>query len=153
MRKGTIMNLSKIAFLASSCFILAGFSGVAVSGPYTALKDNACPKGWEDTKGIVPVIPTAEDPWGVISEDQSEEELAAASAADKALALEHITPRAEVQTIDGVPITPQDKVDDLLTVASECLVYRNLEVDTVDYVAPVAVALDTSLGWLPAAIY
>lgn len=128
--------LLRISLLGS----LFAFIPLAISGPYTSQKNVACPKVWEDVDSVIPILP-AEEVW------DSE------SSEDKAQALAHITPRAEPNTIDAVPVSAQDKVDDPLTLASECLVYRNLEVDTVDYVEVTNSPVDTSLGWLPAAIF
>lgn len=131
----------KTSFPLISSLALAIFASNVDAGPYTAAKNNACPKAWEDSKAVIPVIPTSRETWD------------ASVAADKTAGLAHITNRAQLETIDAVPVTPQNKVDDQLTVASECLVYRNFEVDTADYVAPPSVAPNNSLGWLPAAIY
>ena len=131
----------KPLMLAVASSALFAIHGLSYAGPYTAQKNRACPEGWEDTKVTVPVISDASAPWG----DES--------SGDKAAGLTHITPRAQVNTIDDLPVTPQDKVDDPLTVASECLVFRNMEVDASGHVASAPVTADPSLGWIPAAIY
>lgn len=126
------------SFFLMGALALIGI-GAAQAGPYTAAKNNACPEGWEDTGKAIPVIGVPNTPWK--------------DAADESAGLTHITPRASLQTIDALPVTPAHKAADALTVASECLVYRNFEVDTAGYVAPAPTEPNSALGWLPAAIY
>jgi len=112
---------------------------MVMAGPYSQSKNIACPEEWSDTKEPIPVIMSNTQPW---SSDQ----------ADKANAKNHISLRDPIVTIDALPVTDDDLIDDLLTVASECLVYRNFEADTADYVAPLS-APNYDNGWMPAGIF
>ena len=58
-----------------------------------------------------------------------------------------------IETIDGTTLTELNNNDDLLTIASECLTYRNFEADTSDFVFPLAVAPNVATGWILAAVF
>lgn len=116
-------------------------SSGANAGPYTGLKNIACPEGWESTTAVIPVISDDLNPW---SDNQD----------DKSATQTHLGNTQPIITIDKVPsmVDSLDLVDDELTVASDCLVYRNFEVDTYNYVAPVSNSTN-EYGWMPAAIF
>lgn len=130
-----IVTLSGLMLLTSMAF----------AGPHTNTKNKACPDAWALTDKAIPVIyPTTQDiqsPWGV------------APSSDKTQAQLHIDATNPIQTIDGTELTQEHDKDDLLTIASECLVYRNFEVDGAQYTAPPVVEQNTATGWIPAAIF
>jgi len=111
----------------------------AFAGPYTGAKNVVCPEEWSDTKEPIPVIAPNLEPW-------------AEDASDKENTKNHIASRDPIVTLDALPVNDDDLVDDLLTVASECLVYRNFAVDTADYVEPTSEP-NYDNGWMPASIF
>lgn len=117
-------------------------SNAALAGPYTGAKNNACPDSWSLTDKAIAVYYSSSStyPWGK-------------GADDKSRAKSHLTSARPVKTIDKLPIINDDLVNDPLTVASECLVYRNFEADTYNYVAPPAVTPNVATGWIPAVLY
>lgn len=116
---------------------------VVAAGPHTAGKNKACPDVWALTDKVIPEIRSNTNPWGIASGDVD----------DKEIAKTHLSSARPIQTIDKLPITNVDLVDDLLTVASECLVYRNFEADTWNYVAPPAVTPVPSNGWMTVVVF
>jgi len=120
-------------------------TSVVWAGQYTTTKNKACPDAWALTDKAIPVIyPSTEEsksPWGV------------APSTDKAQAQSHIDAVNPVQTIDGTELTQEHDRDDLLTIASECLVLRNFEVDGPQSAVPTVVEQNTATGWVPAAIF
>lgn len=127
----------------SIIFVCAFMASSVEAGPYTSVKNKACPDSWALTDKVLPVVDSTSSPWGEPSNGVD----------DKALAKTHIGSAGPVVTIDMLPVTDDDLVNDLLTVASECLVYRNFEVDTWNYVAPPVAAPTPATGWIPAAIF
>lgn len=113
------------------------FSSIAMASPFSATKNDACPDAWELTDQAIPVISASTNPWGVQTND-------------KDLAESHLVATQPIETIDAVPVTSDELVDDLLTVASACLVYRNFEVNSAGSTAPPSVAPNVSTGWIPA---
>ena len=125
----------KSIFMILACIL---FCQLAMAGPYTVDKNKACPDAWAITSDVIPEVNgTNASPWGV-------------NTSDKAIGKTHLIGAAPIQTIDAVPVTDDDLIDDLLTVASECLMYRNFEVDTFYYVAPPPTTPNIATGWLPA---
>lgn len=100
----------------------------AIAAEVDPIRDIACPDGWSPTDRIIPVIQSDGTvdkwPWGI------------APSTDSADAREHIASANPIQTSDGTDLTSIEYPDDLLTIASECLVYRNLLVDGEEYFPP-----------------
>ena len=119
---------------------VAAMPMLATSGPYTAKMQSACPQAWEDTTKSIEVIYPSNDPWRL-----SDNKLA-----DQASVKSTLAPSDVLATID--PATQNDLVNDPLTIASNCLMYRNFEVDTVNEKEPPAVPVNLQTGWIPAAI-
>lgn len=112
----------------------------ASSGPFEAQMKRVCPDDWQLTTKEVPVITSSLNPWG--------------GADDKNTVKEHLSRTELIKTLDKEVITSDDLVNDLLTVASECLVYRNFEVDGHGpFIPPEEREPVEGLGWLPAAIF
>ena len=115
------------------------------AGTYTATKNKACPDAWAATDSSIPIVyKTTEEnrpPWGV------------APSTDKVDAQTHISSSHALVTTDGTNLTESNFEDDLLTIASECLMYRNFEADSWNYVAPEPTQLNTASGWMPAVIF
>ncbi|MEM7360907.1 MAG: hypothetical protein AAF431_17585 [Pseudomonadota bacterium] len=131
---------SSHAIIGLCAFTIAASTTPSLAGPYTASKDKACPDAWALTNKTIPVIASTTDPWGVATND-------------KDLARTHLSSVSPIETVKMLPVTDDDLVDDLLTVASECLVYRNYELDTWDYVPPEPITPNTVTGWIPAAVF
>lgn len=129
----SIKTMKKLTLVFAVLFPFA-----VVAGPYTNTKNKACPEDWESTTKVIPVISSSTDPW----DDDSN--------TDKNTAKSHLERVKPIETLDANPVTSEALVDDLLTVASECLAYRNFEVDTAGYTEPPASQPNTSVGWLPA---
>ena len=130
-------------------FIGFALTQPSVAGPYTTTKDRACPDSWQITTTAIPVVwkstghsATSSYPYAVGS-----------TSGDKTNVHSHINAANPIETIDGTPLTQIENQEDLLTIASECLTYRNYEVDTHDFVSPPAVAPNIATGWIPAAIF
>jgi hypothetical protein len=124
-------------------FSLVFVCAQAHSGQFTDAKNKACPDAWALTDKTVPIVYSTTNPWS-----QS-----ANAANDKALAKSHIAESKPLVTLPTLPVTDDDLVNDPLTVASECLVYRNFEVDTWSYVEPPAQTPNLLTGWIPAAVF
>lgn len=122
---------------------LLSLSNVVVAGPYTVAKNRACPDSWALTDKAIPVVYSTVTPWGVPANGVN----------DKAIGKTHLSGARPIQTIEKTSVTNDDLINDPLTVASECLVYRNIEVDTWNYVAPPKVILNTSISWMPVVIF
>jgi len=137
--KHTLMSL--LVFL-----VLMAFDKV-IAGPFTAKKDNACPDSWQLTTVAIPVISKS------LGATSSYPYKAGTNNTDKSKVLTHLNAANPIVTIDGTELTELKIEDDLLTIASECLRYRNLEAGTYDYVAPVAGPPNVATGWVPAAIF
>jgi len=135
------MKISR--FAARSAFSILFLFDVVLAGPHTANKNKACPDSWGLTDKVINVVQSTDNPWGVV----------AGGVDDKAIAKTHLSKAKPIETIDKAPITSDDLVNDPLTVASECLLYRNFEVDTWDYVLPPPAAPNPATGWIPAVIY
>lgn len=106
----------------------------------TAVKKRACPDKWQVTTESIPVIKAnTKSPWG--------------KGDDKPQAKKHLSKAKIINTIDKDNITADDLVGDLLTVASECLVYRNLAVDGYGTSTQPSIDPNTDYGWLPAAVF
>ena len=164
----TISKITRAAvlFRLSLAFLLLFFASVSSAGIYTATKDKACPDDWAPTDKTIPVIwPSTALPWGPV--------LPPVGTDDKSLAKTHLTTKNPLvtyysplvtdglvtgrfgsffPTLGGIRYQP-DPVDDLLTVASECARTRNLDFDTLEYVAPSAPESNTDNGWIPAVMY
>lgn len=114
-------------------------SGAASAATVKPFKDIACPDAWAFTDKTIPVIISSmPDPWGVGTDDQDKAKI-------------HLSTADVVESIDVVPVTNDDLVMDKLTVASECLVWRNLMVDGAQYYPPAGtVERKVSNGWIPA---
>lgn len=131
--------------LAAVCTL--ALPAMVSAGPHTVAKNQACPDSWALTNATIdPAHPT--NVWGVAS----------GSVDDKAVAEAHLAGQSLIETVEQSPVTSDDLVNDLLTVASECLVYRNFEIDTLNYVAPAPVTPapvtpNVAMGWLPAILY
>lgn len=124
-------------------FMMLCFTELIEAGPHTQNMYRACPDGWSATNKALPVIWPTTNPWSD----------PATGLEDKQIAQTHLATSRAIQTIDkDGPITSEDLVEDPLTVASECLVYRNFEVDYWDYVAPPASTPNTETGWIPASV-
>ena len=139
--------------------VLAAPTSVS-SGPYTAQMQNACPEGWEDTTREIPIVyPSTQIPWkqNTLPNSVGSSNSPAFGIVATGIDLEDLggvhnllSPASIIATIS--PATQDDFVADPLTIASNCLMYRNLEVDTAGYVAPVVVE-NLETGWIPAAIF
>ena len=149
--------------LACSLFAL-GLCATVMAGPYTATKDRACPGLWEPTTKVIPVIWPSTKAYAPPPGSEGLEQIAAGIVADAAAARTHIESRNVIDTIDreefyvsqGTSITLPvgfSPASDLLTVASECLVYRNLEVDSNTPSSAPNVPTNTGNGWIPAAVF
>lgn len=113
----------------------------ALASNVEPMRDKACPDGWSLTDTVVPVIASTSNPWGVGTDDKS-------------IAKAHLSAADSIETIDAVPITDDDRVNDLLTVASECLAYRNMLVDNVQYNPPSPpVRRNTATGFIAASVF
>ncbi len=110
----------------------------SVYSDYTPQVQVACPEAWEDTTKEIPVVWQNTDPW-------------AGNATDKAAAQSYIANAKVIETID--PATTEALLSDALTIASECLKYRNFMVDTATGTTTPNVPLNTATGWIPAAIF
>jgi len=125
----------------------------AYAGPYTAKMQKACPDGWQNTKRTVPVVSTSaweQNETGPWNKD--------ALVTDKTQAKTNLQNTDVIKTIDTDYGQKPDKlidylIADPLTVASECLKYRNFTVDTMDYVAPPDVPHNPNAGWVPAVMF
>ena len=146
-------------------FLLLFFASVSSAGIYTATKDKACPDDWAPTDKTIPVIwpslsQPESQPWGPV--------LPGIGTDDKSLAKTHLSTKNPLVTYDlatgtfavssSVPSWAlisyePGPADDLLTVASECARTRNLDFDTLEYVAPSAPEPNTDNGWIPAVMY
>lgn len=132
----------------------------ALAGPYTATKDKACPELWEATTKVVPVVWPNTQAYAPPPNTEGEDQILAGKAADEQAARTHIASRNVINTLSdtlvvsgGHVITSPSPGDDLLSIASECLVYRNLEVDSN---APGSAAdgpTNTENGWIPAVVF
>lgn len=138
------MNISNHLCSLSLCLaISASVSSLAHAGQYTATKNKACPDAWSITDKAIPIVDSDSDPWGESVDGVD----------DKALAKSHLVSSKPIETVSMLPVTSEDLINDPLTVASECLVYRNFEADTVDAVASPAPTPNPATGWVPAVIY
>jgi len=102
------------------------------AGPYTKSIISACPQSSQ--------IEESREYWEVGTDDKSAAE-------------EHLGWAKPIKTIDKSPssITAKDYVNDPLTVASECLLYRSLAVDTAAHVdSQDDVPPNLTTGWMPA---
>jgi len=130
-------------YAAQLSLLLLFINGIAMSAEPEPFRDIACPEQWGIDTKIIPVIGpnTNADPW---SND----------SADKRIAKNHISSIDVIDTIDAVPVTNDQRVDDLLTVASECLAFRNLVVNG-DKVYPEAGIVDyrPEFGFIPASVF
>ncbi len=108
---------------------------------YDQLRNSACPDGWQMHQQAVPDLNSANlNPWGV-------------NTSDRAIALSFFGSSVsdDSPTVDAQPASAAAKVDDLLTVASECLLYRSHIVKGDTYMPPVPpVEYNPSMGWIPA---
>jgi len=105
------------------------------------IRDRACPDAWAFTDKAIPEIRSSTDPWGE-------------GADDKTTAKTHLSGADPVITIDADSVTNDDLVDDLLTVASECLLYRSMLVDGEKYYPPSpAVERRKEKGFIPASVF
>ena len=122
-------------------FLLFSISFVSYSASIDPIRDRACPDAWIFNDKAIPVTNANTNPWGEGTED-------------KLQAKTHLSTATIVKTIDAVPVTSDDLVDDLLTVASECLVYRNMLVDGAKYYPPSPVVIrNVTTGFIPASIF
>lgn len=142
------------------CSALLALPVMANSGSYTAQMKNACPGGWEETSSILPIVLSdTQIPWRKLEPPVSDTGFSRSlliaplgiDPADINAVYNSLTPAAIIATIS--PATQQDLAGDPLTIASNCLLYRNFELDTATYVAPRAVAENLKTGWIPAAIF
>lgn len=122
-------------------FSLSLTSSLVYAGLHSGATQRACPDGWADTSMIIPVAEPSGDPWGPTN-----------GAQDKAIAKTHLSSVRPIETIDTNPVTDDDLVNDLLTVASECLVYRNFEVDAARQAPPAPQAIDSTVAWVPVVV-
>jgi hypothetical protein len=108
------------------------------------VRNRACPEAWSSNTAIVPVISSGSvvSPWGV-------------NHNDKTFAKDELAVGPVEVTLDAVPVTADDLVNDYLTVASHCLQYRNTVVDNETPYHPWSPPLTAnfSIGWLPAAVF
>jgi len=116
-------------------------SDVLFAAEVEPMRDKACPDKWSFTDKAIPVIGGTSNPWG---EDTD----------DKAIAKTHLSVASPVITVDAVPVTNDDLVNDLLTVASECLVYRNMLVNGDNYYPPSPpIERNVVTGFIPASVF
>ena len=108
---------------------------------YTEKMKETCPNSWEISDSVVPVLTNnLINPWGQNTDDKS-------------LANGHLSNIQPTHTIADEVVTRNDYVDDLLTVASECLVYRDMDVNEAHpaYVPPNPT--DVTRGWMSVVIF
>ncbi|MEM7357695.1 MAG: hypothetical protein AAF431_01165 [Pseudomonadota bacterium] len=133
----TSFDSGKIVVRITLFVTLSSIVSAAAAGPYTSKMNKACPNAWTLTDKPVPEVDPASNYWAVGGDDKSE-------------GRDHIDEADVIVTIDDVPVTTDELIDDNLTVASECLVYRNLEYQTYDYATPPSVPANVTTGWMPA---
>jgi hypothetical protein len=112
------------------------------------IRDRACPDAWSFTDRVIPVVYQDASlnkwPWGV------------APSTDRPDAQAHILSvnPAPIATIDGTALTSVNLQNDLLTIASECLLYRNMLVDGQQFHPP-SPPLDrnAATGFIPASVF
>jgi len=137
---------------ATSLLLLLFVSRAAMSANVEPIRDRACPGHWEPTGSTVPVIFDSTEekrpPWGP-PPGVDPEAWAESATSDRDKAKAHIRSSGALITTTGSPVR-----EDLLTIASECLVYRNLLVDGSQYFPPAPpVTLNTDLGFIPASVF
>jgi len=142
LRCAHLGNKARMKHLNLLAVVLFSVNAPAFAAPPETFIDIACPEEWElsgNVVPVVPVVPTDSDPW----QDEN----------DKNKARAHVGSADLVDTLDALPpVGKDDRVNDLLTVASECLVFKNLLVDGEQYYPqPGSVTRAKSNGWIPAA--
>ena len=120
----------KVVFLSAS--IIVSVSQAHATEP-ERFRDIACPGEWSVDSDVIPIITDSLQPWG---KHNGEPVTESKIEADKAISLENIASTSVISTIDELPVTVQKMNDDLLTVASECLVFKNMVVDGEQYYPP-----------------
>ena len=135
-------------FVLPSLALLA-VTNVCLAGPYTAAKNNACPDSWQITTTAIPVVYKSTGH----STTSSYPYQSGSASTDKSTVHSHLDSAKAIETIDGTQLTQLNQEDDLLTIASECLKYRNFAADTSDFVTPAALEPNVVTGWIPAAIF
>lgn len=105
------------------------------------MRDKACPDAWSFTDKPIPVISSTTNPWGEGTDD-------------KAIAKTHLSGANPVVTVNATPVTNDDLVNDPLTVASECLVYKNMLVNGDQYYPPSPpIERNVAIGFIPASVF
>lgn len=114
---------------------------VLLAAEVEPMRDKACPDQWSFNDKAIPVIGATSNPWGEGTDD-------------KAIAKTHLSAASTVITVDAVPVTNDDLVNDLLTVASECLLYRNMLVNGDNYYPPSpSIERNVTTGFIPASVF
>ncbi|MEM7357692.1 MAG: hypothetical protein AAF431_01150 [Pseudomonadota bacterium] len=128
-----------IGLVVATFLVILSLPGTSIAAEADGFKDRVCPDGWADRSDEIPVVGSSGIPWGSGGQDES-------MARANLLANDPV-----VETVDSVPVTIDDLVSDSLTVASECLKYRNMVVDDADYFPPAPpVVAKPENGWIPA---
>jgi len=126
--------------MAVGCLVLLTVQ-VGYVAEVEPIRDRACPDAWAFTDKTIPEIRPSTDPWGEGTDDKS-------------IAKSHLSGADPVVTIDADAVTDDALVDDLLTVASECLLYRSMLVDGDQYYPPSpSVERNTATGFIPASVF
>jgi len=132
--------------------VLLAVPMISWAGPHTAAKNKACPGHWEPTNSTVPVIFNSTEekrpPWGA-PPGTDPDEWADSANSDRNKAKAHIDASGALVTTD--PTFSQDI--DLLTVASECLMFRNFEVGASQNSPTEPTPINTENGWMRAVIF
>ena len=144
----------KAIILAISVSLITQWSLQIQAGPYTALKNNACPDAWAMNDKAIPVVrhePREGDvsPWGVLPSTDyitAEGHMRNSGALDTTDPLAFSRVDLSLGLNQGAPL-------DLLTVASECLKQRNGAVDTWNYVPTPNAIPSLENGWIPAVVF
>ncbi|MFQ3246125.1 MAG: hypothetical protein ACI9SP_002776 [Arenicella sp.] len=117
------------------------FSASSFAANVEPIRDAACPDKWIFTDKAIPMISSSTNPWGQETNDKDQ-------------AKTHLSNVDVVETISAFPVTNDDLVNDPLTVASECLIYKNMLVDGVQYYPPSpSVPRNRATGFIPASVF
>jgi hypothetical protein len=136
------LKIVKTGLGTRSLVVMVMFASEALfSAEVEPMRDKACPDAWSMTDKAIPVVRSTANPWGEGTDD-------------KVIAKAHLSEASPVITVDALPITNDDLVNDNLTVASECLVYRNMLVNGDNYY-PLSPPTERNVatGFIPASVF
>lgn len=126
----------------TTCFLALVLPVWASGGPYKETMKEACPNQWEMTEEAVPIVNSQYTLWPGGSDSGND---------DRENVRANLSTSETIVTI--APATEEDLVDDPLTVASNCLKYRNYEVDYAVHEGFAPPYVDLTKGWIPAAAF